>query len=244
LVKHLTRLAAPPANYLYKPWQQFQVFNAMSRNLIFALDEKGAEVLNLAKLPFERDTKYRNFEHGLMLSRIMVSFEVAAKTIPGIHMIYYDHIVASEHCPKIDHLEQPHLIRCGEHYYMPDYRPFGLEVSGKYFFFNGIEADRDTEDLRRIKGKYENIIQILEGQLHKQWGLPHLYFPFITIRLGHMQNMLKLWYKMTEHKPSLRKWVLFKQFPDFYDKPKPAGPHMVTEPWHRAGYPVLQLMEV
>src|ERR1700674_338636 len=130
-----------------------------------------------------------------------------------------------------------------------DGRPFGLERTntntGRSFVFcPGIEADCgtepvDTSDLDRssIYKKFAAYRAIAEQGLYRShFGFPNFFVPIITTTATRMQSMMRLLEKVTGGCGS--KMFLFKAFPALtsFEKPPEPGGHMLTEPWHRAGF--------
>jgi hypothetical protein len=67
-------------------------------------------------------------------------------------------------------------------------------------------------------------------------------FAFATRSLRRKLSMMEALMAMTEAKPSLRRYFLFKTHPTLKSRENPrATGHMLAEPWSRAGYPDLQL---
>lgn len=235
--------------YVYLPVLQKIVDGNLRRKDIIALDDLGAQVIGLAHKPF-RVLSLITYPHYWLSSRIGNSFEIGAQQ-NGFRYIYQPQILAKANCT----LPRPHLLKVGEHYLIPDEPLFGLEKAGKYFFFYGFEADRDTEnqykpsatakdqDRQSLEGKLALFMHILETrQYHQQWGIPNLYYPIVTIHHGTKRNAMQMWERMTKDKPSLRRFVLFQTHRDYKDPHEPADGRSVTQDWDRVGYPAFNLL--
>jgi hypothetical protein len=130
-----------------------------------------------------------------------------------------------------------------------DALPFGIERSSfgvrSFLFFPGIEADCGTEPIDASDGGRSSILKkfaayraIVSQGLHRvHFGFPNFFVPFVTTNKTRMESMMSLLRRITDGEGS--KSFLFKTFPAFTSFEKPPGPtgHMLTEPWHRVGYP-------
>jgi hypothetical protein len=177
---------------------------------------------------------------------------------PNIRLISWSEILASDHTPRTTRESTtPATIRVSysvrsetlTHDVMADARPFGLEraIEGKrsYLFFPGIEADCGTEpiaagdfDRASIVKKFVAYTAIAEqGIFRSHFGFPNFFVPFITTNSARLRSMVALLDRLTGGRGS--KMFLFKTFPSFAspEKPPAANGHMLTEPWHRAGFP-------
>jgi hypothetical protein len=91
--------------------------------------------------------------------------------------------------------------------------------------------------------KFEDYIYAIDNELfEKQYGVKSYFIPFVTRNARRMQSMMDCLAAMTEKKPSLRRYFLFKIYPTLKSRETPrATGHMLLEPWKRVGYPDLQL---
>ena len=77
----------------------------------------------------------------------------------------------------------------------------------------------------------------------QRYGATTFMLPFITTTQARMRSMIALLERLRPG-PLARRF-LFKHIPSFtsFDKPAPATGHMLTEPWHRAGYDPFRFTE-
>jgi hypothetical protein len=134
-----------------------------------------------------------------------------------------------------------------------DARPFGLERMAdrkrSFLFFPGVEADCGTEPVdatdperSSIAKKFAAYLAIAEQGIHRShFGFPNFFVPFITTTEARLNSMMALVERLTGKQGS--KILLFKTFPTLTspERPPAAGGHMLTEPWHRVGFPPLCL---
>jgi hypothetical protein len=198
----------------------------------------------------------KQFPHTLMIDQIMTSFDIGLMDRSDIVMRAFADLLPSmpEATRNAPHSHQIFIgKRDGKpHSLIPDDRPFALErtVDGKRRNFPGIEADtasmpQNPADFARsaICNKFADYLYCLENDLFRnRYGFKTTFVPFITRTKVRMENMKSHLAAMTEGKPSLRQWFLFKTHPTIKSREKPrATGHMLTEPWSRVGYPDLQL---
>ena len=120
-----------------------------------------------------------------------------------------------------------------------------------YLFFPGIEADCGTEpieasDFERspILRKFAAYRAAVDQDLHRtHFGFPNFFVPVVTTNTTRMESMMKLLERMTAGRGS--KTFLFTTFPVFnaFEKPPPAGGHMLTRRWHRVGFEPFSLKD-
>jgi hypothetical protein len=259
---HLTRrldlLQRKPNLYLNRPHQQRDNAEANCRRLIYELDQRGSRVLRERGLPLLPKTYHRNFVHELMVCRIIASVELGIRADPGLRLISWPEILASDRTPQAARLaSRPERIPVAYEFHRQKCRtevaadafPFGIERSDagsrSFLFFPGIEADCATEpietnDVERssIYKKFVAYRAIVAQDIHRaHFGFPNLFVPFITTNKVRMESMMRLLNRITDGKGS--KIFLFKTFPAFtsFEKPPASTGHMVTGPWHRVGYP-------
>jgi hypothetical protein len=259
----LNLLSRKPNLYIKRRHQQRQNANNNYRRLIYELDDRGLAILRERGLPHLPKTYHRNFAHELMVCRITASVELGARHNRTVRLITWQEIMASEKTPLATRQSATptsipvsftvHEARCSTTV-TADARPFGLERNntntGRSFVFcPGIEADCgtepvDTSDLDRssIFKKFAAYRAIAEQGLYRShFGFPNFFVPIITTTTARMQSMIGLLEKITGGCGS--KMFLFKTFPALtsFEKPPEPGGHMLTQPWHRAGFPAFHL---
>ena len=135
-----------------------------------------------------------------------------------------------------------------------DWRPFVIErnfAAKSYIFVFGFEADCgtepiDTADSERsaIRNKFTAYLTALEQDMpRRHFGATTFMIPFITTTEARMRSMLTL-LEALRAGPLARRF-LFKHIPSFtsFEKPARATGHMLTEPWHRAGFDPFRFTE-
>lgn len=230
--------------------------------MIYELDERGSRLLRDRGLSFLPNGYHRNFAHELMAAQIMASIELGTKENPHIRLISWPEILASPNTPKATRESQTPAsipvtyLRRGERHAVnltADAHPFGLErlIAGTrtYLFFPGIEADCSTEPLdpndyerSSIVRKIDAYTAVAQQSIYRShFGFPNFLVPIIAPTETRMRSMMRLVDKITDGRGS--KLFFFKTFPAFTSSEKPPEPggHMLTEPWHRAGFPPLYL---
>jgi len=262
LLHRLSLLSRKPNLYLSRPHQQRQNAAANYRPLIYQLDQRGSQVLQERGLPFLAKSLHHNFAHELMVAQITASIELGIKANRDIRLITWPEILAHERTPLATRQSSAPTAIAVTYTYRGEQRhddvyadaqPFGLErqIDGKpsYLFFPGIEADCATEPIdatdaarSSIAKKFAAYMAIAEQGIHRaHFGFPNFFVPFITTNERRMRSMMHLVERLTEGRGS--KMFLFKTFPSFTspEPPPPAGGHMLTMPWQRAGFEPLLL---
>lgn len=257
IVRRLNLLARKPNAFLARPYQQRESADANYRRLIYELGERGSLVLRERGHSFLPKSYHRNFAHELMVGRIMASIELGARADQSLRLITWPEILASENTPAATRAppaaaslpvtfslnDQTHSVNL-----TADARPFGIERTHNgqrsYLFFPGIEADCATEPIESSDFERSSIVKkfaayraAVSQDLHRtHFGFPNFFVPFITTNQTRMQSMMKLLERMTGGRGS--KMFLFTTFPAFnsFEKPPPAGGHMLTRRWQRVGF--------
>lgn len=261
LARRLNLLSRKPNLCLARPSQQRESASANYRPLIYELDNRGYALLRERGVPLPPKVPCRNFAHELLIAQIAASFELGTRERPHVRLISWREILANPTTPQATrHSSSPSSIPVtftmrGERIFLnltADAQPFGLErmIDGRrtYLFFPGVEADCATEPLdatdparSSIAKKFAAYAAIADQGIHQtHFGFPNFLVPFVTSSAARMHSMMTLLEKMTG---AGSKMFLFKTFPTFTsgEKPRPAGGHMLTDPWQRAGYPPLLL---
>jgi hypothetical protein len=183
----------------------------------------------------------KNFVHALMVHQIIASFAIGVIGRTDITIAYdaAQRILLGKRNGK-------------EHYMISDYPHFAIErtADGKRRSIPSIEADTGSEPIMAydrersgICNKFEDYIYAIDNELfEKQYGVKSYFIPFVTRNARRMHSMMDCLAAMTEKKPSLRRYFLFKIHPTLKSRETPrATGHMLLEPWKRVGYPDLQL---
>jgi hypothetical protein len=262
LIHRLNLLTRKPNVYLSRPQQQRQCADANYRPLIYALDERGIRALAEREFPSAPKSSHHNFIHELMIAQITASVELGCRANPMTRLITWNEILANPNTPAaIRDLPIPTAIPISYIFrgesrsdqIIADARPFGLErtIDGKrsFLFCPGIEADCGTEPVdatnperSSIAKKFAAYLAIAEQSIHRtHFGFPNFFVPFITTTTARLHSMMALVERLTGKQGS--KILLFKTFPSLTspDRPRPAGGHMLSEPWQRVGFPPLCL---
>jgi hypothetical protein len=190
------------------------------------------------------------FNHKLMTGWIRASFDIAEKIEKVAAQIIPFHVIKASSA-KTREDKAAHCITVSFRYggqtrpyrVFPDCYPFALETDQHVLLF--LETDCDSEAIENdLDLKLMRWISIFEQNLHRErYGFTKAYVLLVTTSPVHMQNIIKRLHKLTEHRPPLRKYFLFKRHPSpkSDDRPRPTG-HMLTEPWQRAGLPLFNLL--
>ena len=252
LQARLVILCRKPNCYINRPHQQRDNADANARRLIYELDDKGVGELSNHGLIYARKKSPRNFGHELLVCTIAASFEIGAKASPNVRIIGWDELIQSPQMPPATkQIANPRAIsfaRDGKQVEIAsDWSPFvierGLEAKSYSFVF-GFEADCGTEPIdsadperSAIRNKFTAYLAALEQDVpRRHFGATTFLVPFITTTEARMRSMIALleWLKAGP----FTKCFLFKHIPSFtsFEKPAPATGHMLTDPWHRAGF--------
>jgi len=257
LTRRLNLLSRKPNLYLARPHQQRNTADANYRHLIYELDERGSRLLKERGLSFLPKSYHRNFVHELMVAQIMASFELGARERQNIRLITWPEILANPKTPEaLRQSATPAAIPVSFSAYgaqhsihvNADAQPFGIErtIDGvrTYLFFPGIEADCGTEPVETsgferssIAKKFAAYLAIADQRIYRShFGFPNFFVPLIAPTRVRMESMMALLQRMTGGRGS--KMFLFKTFPllSSAEKSPPPDGHMLTEPWHRAGF--------
>lgn len=259
LQARLEILCRKPNCYISRPSQQRDNADANTRRMIYELDDKGGAELRSRGVLYSRKKNLRNFAHELMACTVAASFEIAAKLDARIRIIDWHQLIYSPQMPESTKLlTSPQIIsfsRNGKNEEVEsDWRPFVVERNYEeksYIFVFGFEADCgtepiDTSDSERsgIRNKFSAYLSILEQDVpRRHFGATTFMVPFITTSEARMRSMIALLDRLRAG--PLAKRFLFKRIPAFtsFEKPAPATGHMLTEPWHRAGFEPFRFVE-
>jgi hypothetical protein len=245
--------------YINRPHQQRDNADANTRRLIYELDDNGGEELRKRGVSYSRKKYHHNFAHELMACTVAASFEIGAKANPAIRIINWHELINSGQMPHATRqLPNPQAIpftRSGrQEEISSDWNPFVIErglASKSYIFVAGFEADCgtepiDTTDTERsaIRNKFLAYLACLEQDVPRlHFGATTFMIPFVTTTDARVRSMIDL---LARLKPgSLARRFLFKRIPSFtsFERPAPATGHMLSEPWHRAGFEPFRLTE-
>lgn len=243
--------------YLDRPVQQWNGIDARCRPTVYELSPKGHDALagyqgRRGKTQVETPGKGRLFQHELMVSEIVAALE--AETRQTAHLRFIDAAEILAKAPESirgapNPLALPILVNCrvrGNAFscdkpLVPD-ALFGVEyeeAGRKSYRFFALEADRDTEPLRRgdlVQSSYfRKVLQYREAiavGLHKShWSIPNLFVLTVTTSEPHLRNMLRLILEMSGTTGSTR--FLFMALPA--DVSSSSARQLLTRPWQRAG---------
>lgn len=234
--------------YLARPFQQFQTFDARYQDLVYDLAPAAEKALK----DKDRWCDYSQgsagpWKHSFMVSCITASIELATIARPNIEYITQEAILERAGTtlrypvpfknPKTEKQETKDLI--------PD-AIFGLEYKqaggSKYRFFI-VEADRGTEPTRSSKfnrkSHHRNFLQYREyvglGLYKKHLNLTAgMMVLNVTTNQQTMNNMINL---VGEISPKGNSYLLFQTFEQFgqYFKPPKLLPELLTSGWFRSG---------
>ncbi len=259
LQARLEILCRKPNCYINRPHQQRDNADANARRLIYELDDRGGEELRSRGVNYSRKKYLRNFAHELMACTIAASFEIGAKSSPNIRIIGWHELIDSPQMPAAPkQLANPQVLLFSgdgkQEEIASDWRPFVVErnfESKSYFFVFGFEADCGTEPIdsadsgrSAIRNKLIAYLTALEHDVPRlRFGATTFMVPFITTTEARMRSMITLLDRLSPG--PLAKRFLFKHIPSFtsFEKPAPPTGHMLTVPWHRAGFEPFRFTE-
>ena len=247
LTRRLDLLSRRPNYFLNRPIQQRETADANYRNLIYELDDKGAQFLRDRRIAVPRKRSHRNFAHELMVCQIAASIELGTHMNTTIEIIPWSVIMASDRFPEATRkLSNPTSIPFGDEFVTPDWEPFVIALDsgdGPKVFLPGFEADCGTEPIdagdperSSIRAKFRAYLTVLGRGIHrKHFGVNTCMVAFITTSEARMHSMKALLERMEVGQ--LAKHFIFKHMPAFasYEQSAPATGHMLTEPWQRVG---------
>ena len=250
--------------YLRCPIESWPRQGAKKRHAVYALTTKGKLALKECGLYLPTYRLGNDFAHAFGSCVVPASFKLGVLANAQLRFIDAKEIIAHGACPAMTRdAQEPfsipvsfthnrHTIETTKEH---DWAPFGIgykhDKGERKIFFPGIEFDRDSEPLEASDMARSSltrhllmILALLDGGYKRQFGLPAVFVPIVTIGEVRMRSIMKLLLKLTDGKGS--KHILFKHIPDFasYENFPPATGHMLTEPWERAGYEPLDILEV
>jgi hypothetical protein len=257
--------------YINRPAQQWQFANCRYMPAIYELDDAGEQVLRDYGLREEGPLlrkgcmgAHRQFAHALMISDILASIELGVRDNPRLRFISWREILARAP-EKTRHLGNPFAIPVSITHTFASTRTtlradtkivpdglFGLEYAGseKSYRFFALEADRNKMPIARSNLNQTSYLkkilcyrEVAAKKLHQShFGLPNLLVLNVTPNAKHMDNILDLVRQLTGGS----KLFLFKTMSTLgdFEKAPPPSPHILTEPWKRAGHDDFNIGEV
>jgi hypothetical protein len=187
--------------YLTRPPQQFDSYAARYQHLVYDLTPRARHALAEANLLLDASlTRASSFLHQLMQASIAASFELGALE-EGLKFISRADILHHPKCPKaMTDSVMPFVVPVesgGTRMLIPD-DVFGLEYPGQGYRFFALEADRNTESIRRSRldqtafgRKVDGYVAAIAGRVfERQWGIPNLTVLTITTNRRHAENLL------------------------------------------------------
>lgn len=225
-----------------------------NRHNVYALTAKARKLLPADKHALRRTN---NPHHDLGSCFAAASFKLGAMADPNLRYIPARQFLDFPYCPDTTRqAEHPFAIpvRYWHGKYVEgtkrhDWTPFGIQlVGGKKLLFAGIEYDRDSEgsrsndpDRSSIEKHLRKILACLDDGYKEHFGTAKLFVPIVTT--GVVERWEQTLLDLTDGKGHER--ILLRHMPDWdvaQEFPKADG-HMLTQPWQRAGYPDLDLLE-
>jgi hypothetical protein len=204
--------------YLDRPTMQLDWYTRGSEPLVYALGNRGAEVLEteglLRRGGIRWDTKNQGLSrvflhHTLAVAEVMVAFEVACRSREGVRFIPPEEILAgapeATRRLRLPFRWQVEVRQGGKHYRLgvePD-RVFGLRFEGApenrqraYFF---LEADRGTMPVTRKELAQTSLLRKLlsyqetwQRELHREhFGIPNFRVLTVTTSRERVENLIE-----------------------------------------------------
>jgi len=239
--------------YLARPPQQFRTLDSRYNQLVYDLTPAANRALRKAGLWPGRPARSGPWLHGLMVSCITASIELATLGRPDLRYIPQSEILARAETELRYRttIAEPLNGRDRQTDLLPD-ALFGLEYQtdrGRRFRFFLVEADRGTEpatsanfnrkSFLRCLMQYERYIGCTEYRDHLK-----LTAPILVLNVGsdaaRIARMIAL---ATQEYPQGNAYMLFQTWADFgpvFRPPQP-GPFLLDGIWERAGLSAFRL---
>lgn len=228
------------AGYLYLPKQQEDAANFLWAFNIYALTDKGKDLL--LDYGIERVSwTERQFWHQLMIAQIVCSFQLIARQ---------NQLAFKTHPEFLRHsLSLPCSIEDQGNTWSQALYPDALFQLGEKYFV--VEADRDQEPIWRAtfttsswRRKLLQYREVLKAGVYKYtWGLPSILILNITTGVAHARNIIDF---MDSDLNAKSQALLFKAIPILGTKQKSAQPlySLWDDPFERVGYPPITIKEI
>jgi hypothetical protein len=251
--------------YLDRPRQQWEAVNARYRPAVYEIGDRAMEALRAGGLidpaavvgiARSRTGAQRQFAHSLMICDILASIELATKHSPTLRFIPWQEIITK--APEsTQNSANPFQIPVSISHTFPRSKKthkldtklipdglFGLQYtidSTKSYRFFALEADRNTMPVSRSDLEQTSYLkkilayrQIVAQNIHRaHFGVPNLLVLNVTTNEVHMGGILRL----VEEVCLSSTLFLFKSGNNLaaLDRSPLPDPHILTEPWRRAG---------
>lgn len=222
--------------YIYRPEQQNDSKMAFWANSIYALTDKGKDVLD------EHGDRYinwtnRQFWHQLMIAEIVCSFELACRE-RGLTFRTRREIIG----------DKPLALPCTV---FLEGKPWGQflypdAIFGINHLTFVVEADRDQEpvwradfDISSYRRKITQYAEVFKKRTYQsEWGIQSLLVLNFTTSYSHCQTILT---KMQERMNANPRSMLFRAVPSLGSKERIPQPllSVLDDPLERAGHPPL-----
>lgn len=241
--------------YLDRPSQQWEFADARHRPVVYEIGAGAARALREAGVTvddvrtFLAATAHKQFLHSLMICEALASLDLGVRTDPRLRLIAWPEILGR--APETTR-SSPTPFRVpvpSGGYVVPD-GLFGIEYARagqKAYRFFALEADRGTMPVARSNGRQTSYLakltayqEIISRQMHRtHWGIPNLLVLTVTTNEGHLAEILRRF----EEQPGGHSAFLFKAVGSGTGALPGPAPQLLSEPWQRAGLPLIRIDE-
>lgn len=236
--------------YLDRPWQQFNTMDARHHDLVYDLTDAGRDALTEAgRLQANPQAPGGPWVHRHMVACITASIELAALGRGDIRFIFQDEIVKGPLRMPVPYTRNG---KTETRDLVPD-AVFALAYrtdAGERYRLFALEADRGTEPGRSSsfnrKSQLRTTLQyrayVGEGLYKAHLGVsaPMLVLT-VTTSAARLRNLVDL--VADASVTGRNSFMLFQHLPQFghhFAPPKPL-PELLSNPWCRAGFGMLQI---
>lgn len=235
--------------FLDRPENQWQFAESRHRPVVYELGRGAKQVLaerGVFEAPrtFLSAGAHRQFPHSVMICEVIASIELATHGAGSLSFIPWPEILARAP-EKTRASPSPYRIPVSTGAVFPD-GIFGLEYRSedrKSYRFFALEADRGTMPIVRSRkvetsylGKLAAYRDILAHQVHRvRLGIPNLLVLTVATSEARMREIIR---KLEERAGGNAAFLFMAIAGD--TRPLP---HLLLEPWVRAGFPPLRIDE-
>jgi hypothetical protein len=199
------------------------------------------------------------FMHGLLANMAAAQFELSCRSA-ALDLVTFDRILPKAP-PETQAAKHPCTFSVNWEYFKnrfktsdvsADWPPFAIGRDGNYIFFNGIEADCDSEtnephadnparmDHATIERKFRQYLALLDqGIIERQLGIPGpVYIPFVTTNPNNISTWQRQLLRLTDGQGHPN--IIIRHMPAYDDEDEPPTPpdsNWALGGWKRAAGP-------
>jgi hypothetical protein len=250
------------AGYLRLPHRQANVLNAHCKDNVYELGKEGKYELETRGLRSPYHVGFgKLYRHELIACLVQASIETACsgndalQYVPWTEVMNHPEMPASTKNAK-DPFAIPVVVGGRRKHIKHDAKPFAIRYTHHTgqrvpLNFTGFEVDCATEPLEpldiyqrsNIEFKFRAIINMAQSRTFRTYfGFKNMVVPFVTTSQKRLNNMMKLLEKVAPGGKCT--YIIFKYVPDPISSHTTPNPEdfLLTEPWHRVGYPPFDLV--